>query len=146
MIRSFRFFSSLQLTVILLSFSMVLVFFGTLDQVQYGIWHTQRLYFESFFVFWAYPEQWPFYNSLFMVPLASSRRLPARRACCLINLVAAHFTRFKMTWKKSGIFLIHFGLILLLISELMTDLLSQEKARCLSTRAAQQLLVELPRQ
>ena len=49
-----RFFSSLQLTVVLLTLSMALVFFGTLDQVHYGIWHTQRLYFESFIVFWAY--------------------------------------------------------------------------------------------
>jgi len=120
-----RFFSSLQLTVVLLTLSMALVFFGTLDQVHYGIWHTQRLYFESFIVFWAYPEQLPFYGSLawFHLPLPGGYLLGG---LLLINLVAAHFTRFKMAWKKSGIFLIHFGLILLLISELMTDLLSQE--------------------
>jgi hypothetical protein len=44
----------------------------------------------------------------------------------LINLLAAHFTRFKMSWMKCGIFLIHSGLILLLISELMTDILAVE--------------------
>ena len=27
---------------------MLLVFFGTLDQVHFGIWQTQKLYFESF--------------------------------------------------------------------------------------------------
>ena len=43
----FQFFSSLKLTVVLLTFSLILIFFGTLDQVQYGIWHTQELYFES---------------------------------------------------------------------------------------------------
>lgn len=120
-----RFFSSLQLTVALLSFSMALVFFGTLDQVHYGIWHTQRLYFESFFVVWSYPEQWLYYDALFWLhlPMPGGYTLGS---LLLINLVAAHFTRFKMTWKKSGIFLIHFGLILLLISELMTDLVSQE--------------------
>ena len=120
-----RFFSSLQLTVILLSFSMLLVFFGTLDQVDYGIWETQRRYFESFYIVWDYPEKWKFYDSLFWlhVPMPGGYFLGG---LLLINLVAAHFTRFKMTWKKSGIFLIHFGLILLLISELMTDLLSQE--------------------
>ena len=44
----------------------------------------------------------------------------------LINLLAAHFNRFKLSWAKCGIFLIHSGLILLLISELMTDILAVE--------------------
>ena len=58
----FKFFASLRLTVVLLAFSMVLIFFGTLDQVEYGIWHTQKLYFESFLVVWSYPEQAPYYD------------------------------------------------------------------------------------
>ena len=45
-----KFFSSLRLTVVLLTLSLVLIFFGTLDQVEYGIWETQKRYFESFFV------------------------------------------------------------------------------------------------
>ncbi|MDQ8208929.1 cytochrome c biogenesis protein ResB [Coraliomargarita sp. SDUM461003] len=121
----FQFFSSLKLTVVLLAFSMVLIFFGTLDQVQYGIWHTQKLYFESFIAVWAYPEQAVGYDQLFWlrIPMPGGYLLGG---LLFINLLAAHFTRFKMTWKKSGIFLVHFGLVLLLVSELMTDLLSKE--------------------
>lgn len=121
----FKFFASLRLTVVLLAFSMVLVFFGTLDQVHYGIWHTQKLYFESFLVVWSYPEQWLHYDKLFWVhlPMPGGYLLGG---LLLVNLCAAHFTRFKLTLKKSGIFLIHFGLILLLVSELLTDLVSQE--------------------
>ncbi|MDQ8195382.1 cytochrome c biogenesis protein ResB [Coraliomargarita sp. SDUM461004] len=121
----FKFFSSLKLTVVLLTFSMMLIFFGTLDQVQYGIWHTQKLYFESFIAVWAYPEQAPAYNQLFWlrIPMPGGYLIGG---LLFINLLAAHFTRFKMTWKKSGIFLVHFGLVLLLVSELMTDLLSKE--------------------
>ncbi|HBR94486.1 MAG TPA: ResB protein required for cytochrome C biosynthesis [Opitutae bacterium] len=121
----FQFFSSLKLTVVLLAFSMVLIFFGTLDQVQYGIWHTQKLYFESFIAVWAYPEQAVGYDRLFWlrIPMPGGYLLGG---LLFINLLAAHFTRFKMTWKKSGIFLVHFGLVLLLVSELMTDLLSKE--------------------
>lgn len=120
-----NFFSSLKLTVVLLTFSMMLIFFGTLDQVQYGIWHTQKLYFESFIAIWAYPEQAPGYRALswLHIPMPGGYLLGGM---LLINLIAAHATRFKMTWKKSGIFLVHFGLILLLISELMTDLMAQE--------------------
>ena len=121
----FKFFSSLKLTVCLLSFSMALIFFGTLDQVHYGIWHTQKLYFESFVAIWSYPQQWPAFDQLYWL------RLPLPGGYLLggllfINLIAAHVTRFKFSLKKSGIFLVHLGLILLLVSELLTDLSSKE--------------------
>lgn len=121
----FKFFASLRLTVVLLALSMALIFFGTLDQVQYGIWHTQKLYFESFLAVWSYPEQAPFYDKLFWfhLPMPGGYLLGG---LLFINLVAAHLTRFKLSAKKSGIFLIHFGLILLLVSELLTDLVSHE--------------------
>jgi hypothetical protein len=120
-----KFFSSLQLTVVLLALSMALIFFGTLDQVEYGIWHTQKLYFESFLAVWAYPEAWVGYDQLFWlrIPMPGGYLLGG---LLLINLVTAHITRFKMTLKKSGLFLIHFGLILLLVSELLTDVFSKE--------------------
>ena len=54
-----KFFSSLRLTVVLLTLSLVLILFGTLDQVEYGIWETQKRYFESFLVVWSYPIQAP---------------------------------------------------------------------------------------
>ena len=121
----FQFFSSLKLTVVLLSFSLILIFFGTLDQVQYGIWHTQELYFESFMVVWAFPEHAPLGQHLhwIRIPMPGGYLLGGM---LLINLLAAHFTRFKLSWAKCGIFLIHSGLILLLISELMTDILAVE--------------------
>ncbi|MGB0745163.1 MAG: cytochrome c biogenesis protein ResB [Opitutales bacterium] len=121
----FKFFASLRLTVVLLAFSMALVFFGTLDQVHYGIWHTQKLYFESFLVVWSYPQQWIHYDKLFWLhlPMPGGYLLGGM---LFINLIAAHLTRFKLSLKKSGIFLVHFGLILLLFSELLTDLVSQE--------------------
>lgn len=120
-----KFFSSLKLTVWLLTASMLLVFFGTLDQVHFGIWQTQKLYFESFFVVWAYPEQWLLYDLFFWLrlPLPGGYLLGG---FLLINLLAAHITRFQLSLKKCGLFLIHFGLILLIISELLTDLLSHE--------------------
>jgi len=121
----FQFFASLRLTVVLLAMSLVLIFFGTLDQVEYGIWHTQEKYFESIIAIWAYPEAWAGHEKLYWLrlPMPGGYLLGG---FLLVNLLAAHFTRFKMTWKKSGIFLVHFGLILLLVSELMTDLLAVE--------------------
>ena len=120
-----QFFSSLKLTVVLLCLSLILIFFGTLDQVQYGIWHTQELYFESFLVAWTFPEHAPLgqYLHWIRIPMPGGYLLGGM---LLINLMAAHFNRFKLSWAKCGIFLIHSGLILLLISELMTDILAVE--------------------
>ena len=39
----------------------------------------------------------------------------------LINLLAAHFQRFKFSKKKIGIFLTHAGLILMLLGQIVTD-------------------------
>lgn len=104
---------------------MLLIFFGTLAQVETGIWKTQQDYFESFLAIWAYPESWLWQDQLFWlrIPLPGGYLLGG---LLLINLIAAHINRFKFTTKKIGIFLIHFGLILLLVSELLTDILAIE--------------------
>src|SRR5205085_12672564 len=39
----------------------------------------------------------------------------------LVNLLAAHTVRFKFNWKRSGVLLTHFGLIMLLVRELVTN-------------------------
>jgi hypothetical protein len=44
----------------------------------------------------------------------------------LANLLAAHAIRFKLSWKRSGIFLIHAGLIVMMMSELITGLYAIE--------------------
>ena len=102
----FKFFASLRLTVVLLAFSMVLIFFGTLAQVETGIWETQKVYFESFIAIWPYPQAWIAYDQLhwLRIPMPGGYLIGGM---LLFNLIAAHITRFKFTAKKSGIFLIH---------------------------------------
>jgi hypothetical protein len=110
---------------------MLLIFFGTLDQVEYGIWHTQKLYFESFLVLWNYPQTWPGYPSLnwLRIPMLGGYTIGG---LLLLNLTAAFITRFKFKAAKLGIYAIHSGLILLLVSELLTDLLSVESQMTIS--------------
>jgi len=43
-----------------------------------------------------------------------------------INLISAHVARFKLTWKKSGIFLTHIGIILLLLGQFFTEMFQVE--------------------
>ena len=56
--RALLFLSSLKLTVALLALSLLLILFGTLDQVNIGIRGAQEKYFESVLAFWRYPPQW----------------------------------------------------------------------------------------
>lgn len=121
----YRFFSSLRLTVVLLAFSMVLVFFGTLDQVHWGIHETQKRYFESLYVFWQYPLEWPYGSQLrwFHLPMPGGFLLGG---LLVINLLCAHFRYFKASWKKAGIMMIHGGVVLLIISGFLIAFFQQE--------------------
>jgi hypothetical protein len=112
------FFTSLRLAVACLALGMILVFWGTLAQVDLGLLKAQNEFFRSFFVYWG-PK-----GASWKIPVFPGGYLVG--GVLLINLVASHFKRFSLTRKKTGIWLIHFGLILLLLGQLATDLLSRE--------------------
>jgi hypothetical protein len=114
------FFSSLRLTVFCLGLGLVLVFWGTLAQVDLGLFKAQNEFFRSFFIYWG-PK-----GASWKIPIFPGGYLVG--GILLINLVTAHFRRFKLTKKKIGIWMIHIGVILLLLGQLLTDVLSQESA------------------
>lgn len=121
----YNFLSSIKLTLFLLSASVLLIFFGTLDQVQYGIYFTQQKYFEHAFVVWQYPQQWIYGPDLrwLHVPLPGGYLLGP---LLVINLACAHVRYFRPSWKKAGIPLIHGGIVLLLLGQLWTQLRQEE--------------------
>lgn len=125
--------SSLRLTVVLLALSMFLVFVGTLAQKEVGITSATNTYFRSFLVmvpfqlfvefgkvFLGFGKDWyvggsfPFFGGWLL------------GFVMLANLFAAHLVRFRMTWKRSGIFLIHFGIVVMMLGELVTGLWAVE--------------------
>ena len=117
--RSFLdFFVSLKLTIALLALSIILVFWATLAQVRLGVWGVQEEFFRTFFVLGRLP------GTDIPVPIFPGGYFLG--GLLLINLLAAHTQRFRFTWRKSGIFLTHAGLILLLIGELLAGLLQQD--------------------
>jgi hypothetical protein len=111
-------FTSLRLTVVCLAFALVLVFVGTLAQVQIGLYAAQSEFFRSFFVYWT-PKgtHWkiPYLPGGWLIGLV-----------LLVNLLAAHIKRFQLKRKKIGIILIHAGLILLLGGQFLTELFQVE--------------------
>jgi hypothetical protein len=116
--RLIKIFTSLRLTVILLAFAIVLVFIGTLAQVDEGLYNAQARYF----------RQWVIFGfDLF------GRKIPIIfpggyliGTLLLINLLAAHIYRFQLSVKKIGIQITHAGVILLLVGQLVTDMLARE--------------------
>ena len=115
-----KFFTSLKLTVTCLTLFMLIVFVGTIAQVDQGLYLVQERYFKSIFVYWG-PE-----NADWQIPVMPGGYLVG--TFLLLNLVGAYITRFKLTKKKVGIYISHAGLILLLLGKLFTDLLSRESA------------------
>ena len=49
----FKFLTSLRLTVVCLAVGILLVFFGTLAQVNEGTYNAQHRWFRSFFIYWS---------------------------------------------------------------------------------------------
>jgi hypothetical protein len=122
--RTVRFLASLRLTVVCLAFAIVLVFAGTMAQVDQGIYAVQANYFRSLFV------RWPVPHTGWSIPVLPGGYLIG--GVLLVNLLLAHFQRFGLRWNKAGLLMIHFGLILLLLGQLATDLLQRESTMLLA--------------
>src|ERR1035441_7258408 len=111
----FALFTSLRLTVVLLLLSIMLVFAATLDQVHLGVWGVQEKYFRSFFVFSQIR------GTVITLPVFPGGYLIG--GALIVNLVAAHLYRFRLSWRQSGIWMTHLGLILLLAGEGLSGIL-----------------------
>lgn len=114
-----KIFSSLKLTVVLLGFAMVLIFVATVTQVDFGIHEVQLRFFRSWIAWW---DVMPGKKSL-SIPIPGGTLLGI---LLIINLLAAHATRFKLRWNKAGMIVIHTGILLMLLGEIFTGLLGKE--------------------
>lgn len=116
----YKFFTSIRLTVVLLALGLVLVFWGTLAQVNLGLYKAQNDFFRSLVVYWQ--------------PAGGGARIPVFPGgylvggLLLINLFAAHLRYYRPGWRKFGVALIHLGVVMLLVGQLLTDLMSTESS------------------
>ena len=115
--RIVAFFADLKLTVTLLTLLAILVFIATLDQVNLGIYFMTQKYFSGLWVWWEITNG-------FSIPVFPSGLTIG--ALLFVNLLVAHFTRFKWKIEKVGIWLIHLGLLTLIVGATMTKFLATE--------------------
>ena len=116
--RFVRFSGSLWLTVVCLALALILVFAGTLAQVRLGLYATQAQFFHSLFVWWTPP------GTALKIPVLPGGWLLG--LVLVVNLLAAHISRFQFTRRKAGLFLIHAGLVLLLLGQFFTEIFQTE--------------------
>src|SRR3989338_4914148 len=95
---------------------MALVLACTLTQASLGLYEAVRFYIRSPFLY-AYFGDWK-------VPL-----FPGGASVGLIllaNLAAAQFARLELSWRKAGLWAVHFGLVFLFIGEYVTGMFQVE--------------------
>jgi hypothetical protein len=116
--------ASLRITVVLFALSLVLVFYGTWAQVDRGIWDVVHDYFRNKTIVWIplkvlfffrLPPEWSL-NEV-RIPYPGGQLLGG---LLLINLIAAHIVRLKLSWKRAGILILHAGIILMMLGEYFT--------------------------
>ena len=108
----------MKLTVTLLAFSIIVVFVGTLAQVDMGLYEAQSHFF----------KQWVVFGATIMgykIPLVFPGGYLIG-TLLVINLVVSHICRFSLTPKKIGIHLIHAGILVMLVAQLASDILTRE--------------------
>ncbi len=102
----FLFLSSLQITVIGLLLLFILTFWGTVAQVENGLYASQERFFSSFY-----------FLAMGWIPFPGAQLV---LWVLFVNLFCAFFTRVTYDWKNSGLIITHFGLVLFLIAAFVT--------------------------
>lgn len=103
-------FSSLRLSVVLFAFLLLLTYLGTVEQVENGLYLTQKKYFESFVLVHNFFGVVP-------VPLPGVYTLLVLLA---INLSLGGLLRMRKGLAQAGILVAHLGIILLLVGGFIT--------------------------
>lgn len=104
--------SSLKITVVCLLLLIILTFWGTVAQVEHGLYTSQLRYFNSFY-----------FLALKFIPFPGGQLV---LWILFVNLVAAALTRMKFAWSRFGYILAHVGVLLFFVSAFVTLHFSQE--------------------
>jgi len=123
--RFVRIFSSLRLTIVCLTLALVLVFVGTIAQVNLGLYEVQARFFRSILIYWTPP------GAHWRIPVYPGGWLIG--AVLLVNLLCAHIKRFGLQRRKIGLLLIHAGLIVLLVGFFFTEVFQVESQMRIAT-------------
>ncbi len=110
-----KFFSSIKLAIVNIVLFMILVVFGTIAQIYWGSLEAQEKIFRAFFIFWQFdflPKEVPVFPGGYAIGVLFA-----------LNLFSSMLT---FSGKRLGIYLIHFGILFLLVGEVLSGIFSSE--------------------
>lgn len=116
--RFVKILASFDVTVICLLFLMVLTFWGTLYQIDYGLYAAQQKMFRTWF-----------FTFLGFIPFPGAKLV---LWVAFINLVLAGLFKHTYHWRKIGLLFIHYGLLILIVSAGFTYHFAQESSLTLA--------------
>ena len=117
--------ASVRVTVVILAFAIVLVYYGTWAQKESDNWVVVKEYFRSGLV-WIPVQVLLMYS---VGEIGGSIPFPGGwllGGFLLVNVLASNVVRFKLLWKRFGILLIHAGLILIMLGEVIAGMYAVE--------------------
>lgn len=115
--KTFNFLASYGLACVLLFLLLLLVLFGTLEQVNTGLFQVQKRYFESFYLI----HPLTIGGLTFPLPLVGAYPL---MILLFLNLVCGAIIRAPKNWKHPGMLIAHSGIILLVVAAFVTAKMS----------------------
>lgn len=121
--RLIRLTSSFGFVAVILLFLFLLTWLGTLEQIEFGLYETQKKYFESYFLVheagpWAVQLPWADAGSKPLMTLpAIPIPLPGVNlllTLLMVNLVCGGIVRLRKDFARAGILVTHLGMVLML--------------------------------
>lgn len=113
--RVLDFCASYGFAVVILGFLLLLTLFGTLEQVEHGLFQAQKKYFESFFLLHHFGPI-PFIGTI-PVPLPGVYLL---MILLFINLLSGAIIRAPKDWRRPGMLIAHGGILFMIIAGFVT--------------------------
>lgn len=108
--------SSMTIGIVALLFLFIIVLIGTFAQIKHGIFYVQETIFNPWFITIPYRGM--------TLPVFPGGALAG--LVLLVNLILSTALRIKWHAKKSGLFLVHLGLVILLLGGGLTSCVSRE--------------------
>ncbi len=108
--KPFRFLASYGLSCVLFLLLLLLTYLGTVEQVDHGLYATQKKYFESIFL-----VHWALGN--LPIPLPGAYLL---MVVLFVNLLCGGILRARKGWRQLGILIAHAGICVMLAGSFFT--------------------------
>jgi len=106
----YRGLASYAFGIVILFFLLILTLLGTLEQIDHGLFAAQEKYFNSLFLV----------QDVFGMPILPLPGVYLLLILLFINLCLGAIVRLRLGWSHAGVFIVHIGILFMLLGGLIT--------------------------